>query len=193
MKRTLLPALRLAVAVPALGLAAALLGTSTGGALSGHDTAASLTAASQAGKVGKVGKGASTSIVLHITNNTNQTLHYDGLTTSSSNIGQIAPPPDPTIAPGGTSTIFYTSSNIFGGDLEPIYRIGDTEENITAVFVVPYVAANGAACDDIGGSGPVTAVAKCDIDHGYHPNAHLTFYNYNKQVGRGHGPGHGHV
>jgi hypothetical protein len=169
----------------AFGLTATLLGPGASGTLSSHATTASLTAATQATKVGK---GASTSIVLHVTNNTDKTLHYDGLTTSSSHTGQISPPPDPTIAPNGTSTIFYTSSNIVGSDLEPIYRIGDTEETITAVFTVPYVARNGSACDNIGGPGPVVAVARCDIEHGtYHPNAHLTFINYNKPVGHGHG------
>jgi len=109
------------------------------------------------------------SITLHVTNTSNQVLHFVKVDlVRPHQVIDPAPVPGHTVGGnGGTDTISVYGTDAIA-DMHVTYRVGDTEQELEGDFYVPAVGTNTAECG-------MKASPDCTIEHGtYHPNAHWT-------------------
>lgn len=115
------------------------------------------------------GKGAPYSMVLHITNNSAQSLNFK----SDQFNARISPPPKPRLAPGDTDTL-YVTAGASGLETDLVYVADGATYVSEGKFEVPPIVSNSAGCLTFDRS---IRFSQCDIAGGYHPNAHWTFSN----------------
>jgi hypothetical protein len=114
----------------------------------------------------KVGRSASEIITLHISNATKWTL--DLVKFDTAGLGKVNNDPANTLLPGQSSEVDYSSNNISGGELNAIYLIDGTTNQINGYFQIPTIGFNTAACDQAS----YVNYNKCSIDRGYHVDAY---------------------
>jgi hypothetical protein len=170
--------IRFTIPVIAAGVLIAILATvallTTAG---GNDPEAlvadSISAGAQPAGAGFVGSGSGSSFseTINITNESRYPLEFVGINTKD--MGRVTSTPKQKLDPDGdgdidnTDTITYESDNAGGGYVDITYLISGTTLTFDALFQVPTIGDNEAACRQ---SSFVNFDA-CSIDHGYHPTA----------------------
>ncbi len=120
---------------------------------------------------GLLGSGSSFSETINITNQSRYPLEFVSIDTK--NMGKVTSTPKQKLDPAGdgptnnTDTITYESDNAGGGLVDITYLIAGTTLTFDALFQVPTIGDNVAACTQ----NTVVGYDTCSIQHGYHPTA----------------------
>jgi hypothetical protein len=116
-----------------------------------------------------------TSVVIHVTNNSSRTLDFSG---NDSNTPENVhnQKPKAKLLPGDMDSFEIKTSIASGVLYQPVWVVEGTGDRVASFFQVPTIGANTVSCaGDAFTPGSQYVRTKCSMEHGYHPNAQLTF------------------